>query len=180
VEIPAPTAPDLLLRPWHEEDAPAVLAALADPAIVRWNGQGVTDLDRAARWIRHRADRSDGTHVSLAVADPVDGTLLGGVSLHRIHAGNAAIGYWTAAPARGRGVAPRAVTALTGWGFAALDLHRVELYHAVANAPSCRVAGRAGYRLEGVLRESHRYGDGHRHDEHLHARLATDAPPAAD
>ncbi|WP_223884412.1 GNAT family N-acetyltransferase [Micromonospora craniellae] len=43
-----------------------------------------------------------------------------------------------------------------------------------ANPASCRVAERAGYPVEGTLRESHRYGDGRRYDEHLHARLATD------
>lgn len=167
-------APGLLLRPWRDEDAAAVLLALADPEVARWNAQGVTDLARALAWVRRRADWSSGDHVSLAVTDAVDGRLLGGASLHQIEDGNAAMGYWTAAVARGRGVASRAVGALTGWGFGELGLHRVQLWHAVDNEASCRVAERSGYRLEGVLRESHRYGDGRRHDEHLHARLATD------
>ncbi|MEK8106761.1 GNAT family protein [Micromonospora sp. M12] len=68
----------------------------------------------------------------------------------------------------------RAVVRLTEWAFADLGLHRVELCHAVANPASCRVADRAGYPAEGTLRESYRYGDGRRYDEHLHARLATD------
>ncbi|SCF23966.1 Protein N-acetyltransferase, RimJ/RimL family [Micromonospora matsumotoense] len=169
------TAPGLLLRPWRAADAPAVLAALVDPDIVRWNGQGVADLAQAAAWIARRADRSDGSHVSLAVTGDADGALLGAVSVHQIRDGNAAVGYWTAAPSRGRGVAGRALAALTGWAFARLDLHRIELWHAVDNPASCRVAARAGYRLEGTLRESHRYGDGRRHDEHLHARLTTDS-----
>ena len=33
---------------------------------------------------------------------------------------------------------------------------------------------RCGYLLEGTARESFVYGDGLRHDEHLHARLAKD------
>ncbi|MEU7982926.1 GNAT family protein [Micromonospora sp. NPDC049081] len=168
------TAPGLLLRPWRAADAPAVLAALVDPEIVRWNGQGVGDLTQAATWIARRADWSDGSHASLAVTGDTDGTLLGAVSVHQIRDGNAAVGYWTAAPARGHGVAGRALDALTRWAFTRLGLHRIELCHAVDNPASCRVAARAGYRLEGTLRESHRYGDGHRHDEHLHARLTTD------
>ncbi|MDZ5446596.1 GNAT family protein [Micromonospora sp. 4G57] len=68
------------------------------------------------------------------------------------------------------GIASAAVTALTTWAFAQLRLHRVELCHAVAN----RVAAGAGYPAEGILRESYRYGDGRRYDEHPHARLATD------
>ncbi|NES15452.1 MULTISPECIES: GNAT family N-acetyltransferase [Micromonospora] len=168
------TAPGLVLRPWRDEDAAVVLVELADPEIARWNAQGVTDLPQARAWVRRRADWSSGTHVSLALTDAADGRLLGGASLHQIQDGDAAIGYWTAAAARGRGVASRAVTALTAWGFGELGLHRVQLWHAVDNEASCRVAERSGYRLEGVLRESHRYGDGRRHDEHLHARLATD------
>ncbi|MEU9506210.1 GNAT family N-acetyltransferase [Micromonospora sp. NPDC048170] len=169
-------APGLLLRPWREEDAPAVLDALREPAIARWNPHaGPLDRETALNWVRRRADWSAGDHVSLAVVDPAAlGTLLGSVSLHRIHDGDASIGYWTVAGARGRGVASGAVIRLTGWGFAELGLHRIELCHAVANPGSCRVAERAGYRAEGTLRESYRYGDGRRHDEHLHARLATD------
>ncbi|MDG4818567.1 GNAT family protein [Micromonospora sp. WMMD956] len=167
-------APGVLLRPWRAADAPAVLAALRDPAVATWNPQGDLDEARAREWVRRRADWSAGDHASLAVADPGDTELLGSVSLSGIGGGHANIGYWTAPAARGRGVATAAVRRLTAWGFAMLGLHRVELFHAVANPASCRVAERAGYPFEGTLRESHRYGDGRRHDEHLHARLATD------
>ena len=50
----------------------------------------------------------------------------------------------------------------------------MQLYHAVDNPASCRVAVKAGFVLEGRPRESFRYGDGQLHDEHLHGRLATD------
>ncbi|MDG4809079.1 GNAT family protein [Micromonospora sp. WMMD1120] len=170
------TVDDLLLRPWHDEDAPAVRDALRDPAIAQWNPQGGGPIDDEAAllWVRRRADWSADDHVSLAVTPATGGDLLGSVSLHRIHDGDASIGYWTTPAARGRGVASRAVAGLTDWAFASLSLHRVELCHAVANPASCRVADRAGYRAEGTLRESYRYGDGRRYDEHLHARLASD------
>ncbi|GIJ77618.1 Protein N-acetyltransferase, RimJ/RimL family [Micromonospora phaseoli] len=170
------TGPGLLLRPWRDADAPAVLAAWRDPAIAQWNPQGdPLDLAAARRWVRWRADWSSGGHVSLAVADPTDAdTMLGSVSLHRISGGDASIGYWTVVAARGRGLASAAVRRLTEWAFADLGLDRIELCHAVANPASCRVAERAGYLAEGTLRQSHRYGDGRRYDEHLHARLATD------
>jgi RimJ/RimL family protein N-acetyltransferase len=51
---------------------------------------------------------------------------------------------------------------------------RLELFHAVENTGSCRVANAARFRLEGTLRQSHRYSDGVWHDEHLHARLRSD------
>jgi len=58
-----------------------------------------------------------------------------------------------------------------------LGLHRLELRHSTANPASCRVAARAGFRLEGTLRSAMRHPDGW-HDMHLHARLQGD-PEAA-
>ena len=60
------------------------------------------------------------------------------------------------------------------WAFDDLGLHRIQLFHAVENVASARVAEKAGFTCEGRLRQSHRYGDGLRHDELLWARLATD------
>jgi RimJ/RimL family protein N-acetyltransferase len=171
-------AGDLLMRPWRQADAPAVAQAYRDREILMWNPPaGTIDLAAAYEWVAHRADWSDGDHASFAITR--DGALLGSVSLHRInpHNQDAAIGYWVVPAARGQAVAPRAVHAVTQWAFDSLGLHRIELCHAVANAASCRVAAKAGFPLEGTLRESYRYGDGRRFDEHLHARLVTDPAP---
>jgi RimJ/RimL family protein N-acetyltransferase len=75
-------------------------------------------------------------------------------------------------------VAVRAVILSVGIAFGELDLHRMQLFHAAGNEASCQVAGRAGFRYEGHLRQSYRYGDGTFHDEHLHARLASDPDPS--
>ena len=98
------------------------------------------------------------------------------VSVHTIdpYQADAEIGYRTAPWARGRGYATEAVTLATAWAFGEFSLIRIELAHAVTNTASCAVASRAGYALEGVLRQSFVYGDGERYDEHLHARLASD------
>jgi RimJ/RimL family protein N-acetyltransferase len=60
--------------------------------------------------------------------------------------------------------------------FERLGWHRIELAHAVENERSCGVARRCGYLQEGVMRHAMRYAaDGRWSDEHLHARLSTDA-----
>jgi RimJ/RimL family protein N-acetyltransferase len=102
--------------------------------------------------------------------------LLGSISVHRIdrEQDEGEIGYWIAPAARGRGLAALAAGAACGWAFAVLGLHRIQLFHAVENTASARVAEKAGFTREGRLRQSHRYGDGLRHDELLRARLATD------
>lgn len=171
------------LRPPSRAEAADALAMLTDPMTVRFNpAPGVVDLANAGDWCERGADWSDGRHATLSVLDATSGRLLGNVSLWSIdreEQRDASIGYRTAPWARGRGVATAAVGVVTRWAFGALALERIELPHAVDNAASCRVAGTCGYPVEGVLRGAFRAVDGSRHDEHLHARLATDPEPVA-
>ncbi|MEK8171129.1 GNAT family N-acetyltransferase [Streptomyces sp. M19] len=79
---------------------------------------------------------------------------MGGAVLKRPDpaSGDAEVGYWTAAWARGRGVAPRGVEAVTAWAFAAFageGLTRLCLLHQIDNAASCRVAAKCGYAFVG-------------------------------
>jgi RimJ/RimL family protein N-acetyltransferase len=173
-------AGELLLRPWREDDVDVVWTAVQDPALRRWNDTGSGLRDDVAAMLARRRDWSGGDHASFAVVAAVDRELLGSVSLHSIDRpqGDAEVGYWTVASARGRGVAVRAVRAVCDWAFPALQLDRIQLFHAVDNPASGRVAAKAGFTLEGRLRRSHRYGDGVRHDELLWSRLSDDPPPA--
>ncbi len=66
----------------------------------------------------------------------------------------AEVGYWTAAHARGRGVASRALEALTNWAFDTFEadgLERLELLHQVDNLASCRVAQKSHYDFDTLL-----------------------------
>jgi RimJ/RimL family protein N-acetyltransferase len=171
---------ELLLRPWREDDVAAVEEAARDPELRRWNDPGTGSTDAVRAMLARRRDWSGGDHASFAVVAAGGGPLLGSVSLHSIDRaqGHAEIGYWTVAAVRGRGIAVRAVTAVCAWAFPALQLHRIELFHAVENTASGRVAAKAGFTLEGRLRRSHRYGDGVEHDELVWSRLSDDpAPP---
>jgi RimJ/RimL family protein N-acetyltransferase len=75
--------------------------------------------------------------------------------------------------ARGRGVAARAVQALTGWAFGTIRFNRLGIQHSTANMASCRVAARTGFLLEGTLRQAIKHADGW-HDWHIHGRLRSD------
>lgn len=167
-------AGDLVLRAYRAADEPVLRECFADEATATWN-PGPVD-DEVSAWWQRRNDWSDGEHASWAVADAGDDRLLGSVSIFKIDPAqlDAMIGYLVSPGARHRGVAHRAVVAAARYGFERAGLHRIALFHAVANAASCRVAGGAGFRLEGELRESYRYADGIWQDEHLHARLASD------
>ena len=166
------------LRPWREDDADAVLAALVDPETTLWNAGWVQTRDDAVAWLERRQDWT-GDHASWAVEDVASSVLVGSVSLHSIdlQQSDAEIGYWTVKAARGRGVATVAVDAASRWAFGTLGVDRIELCHAVENVTSGRVAEKAGYLFEGRLRRSYRYGDGVKHDEMLWARLSDDPAP---
>jgi RimJ/RimL family protein N-acetyltransferase len=161
-------------------DADTVLAMMRDPATIRWNpAPGVVDVPSAAAWCVRSADWSDGDHATFAIADRATDAFLGVVSVHQVDRvqATAEVGYRVAPAARGRGVAAEAVDAAAAWAYPAMSLFRLEIAHAVVNPASCGVATRAGFVLEGTLRQAYVYGDGHRYDDHLHARLATDPRP---
>ncbi len=179
---------DAVLRPWGREDAgpgpllDSLITAAADPLIALWNPLAARDHDAAVAWLEAREDAWErGAAAPFAVLDATDGSLLGCVNVRWIDRadGLAMIGYWALPTGRGRGVITRATNAVTDWAFRTADARRIELAHAVANEASCRVALNCGYLPEGTLRASHLFGDGAHHDEHLHARLATDPEPAA-
>ena len=160
-------------------DVAAVVAAFADPDVARWNPgprrPGTTAHERASQWVAARTAWS-ADHCSWVVRD-AGGVLVGQVSIHSSdeELGTGELGYWLTPAGRGRGIGAAAVDTATRFAFDALGLVRLELFHAVENEASCRLALRCGYLLEGTARQSFVYGDGLRHDEHLHARLATDA-----
>ncbi|MFE0601638.1 GNAT family N-acetyltransferase [Streptomyces sp. NPDC058892] len=176
---------DAVLHPWGREPAgpdllDGLVAAAADPAIALWNPLPTADHQAARTWLEAREDGWDrGAGAAFAALDATEGALLGAIGLRWVDRadGLASIGYWLLPDARGRGLAARATRAVTTWGFYTADARRIELAHAAGNDASCRVAQRCGYLPEGVLRESHLFGDGRHHDEHLHARLAGDPEP---
>lgn len=170
------TVDELVLRPWRDDDVRVLCAAAQDPVLRRWNGEEATTPDGARARLARIAAWSD-EHCSWAVEDA--GVLVGSMSLHEIDRDQAEgeVGYWVAAPARGRGIAARVTDAVCRWAFPTLELDRIQLFHAVENTASARVAAQAGFTQEGRLRRSYRYPDGVKHDELLWSRLSDDPAP---
>ncbi|MBL8930410.1 MAG: GNAT family N-acetyltransferase [Kineosporiaceae bacterium] len=167
----------VLLRPWAPTDAPALVAAYADPDIQRWHCRSLDDGEAPQLIDEWRQAWAAGTGASWAVVDP-GGGLLGRVGLREVDlaGGLAELAYWVLPTARRRGVAVAAVRTLSRWAFDQVGLQRLELVHSTANQASCGVAGAAGFPFEGTLRGCVEHTDGW-HDMHLHARIRTDADP---
>lgn len=72
---------------------------------------------------------------------------------------SAAIGYWLAEDAQGKGTMTAAVSALLEHAFTSLHLDRVEIRAAPENRRSRAIPERLGFREEGRLREAERDGE---------------------
>jgi ribosomal-protein-alanine N-acetyltransferase len=167
-------AGELVLRPWSRDDVPSLVEAYGDPAIQRWHARSMNEPE-ALDWIEERARRwMTETGVDWAVVGR--DAVVGRVGFHQLDLvqGRGEAAYWVMPSARGRGVAVSALRAATAWMFTHLGFHRLELMHSPRNEGSCRVAEKAGYRLEGTLRDQVLHADGW-HDMHLHACLESDA-----
>ncbi len=147
------SATALRRRPWRADDLPALLAAHRDPLLRRWLVTSLADETDARRWLEAQADGwASATRFSFAVvADDDDSAPLGHVVVKVATAGVAEVGYWTAAAARGQGIAARALDAVSRWAFGTQDLTRLDLLHATGNRASCRVAEKSGYPLRDLL-----------------------------
>jgi len=153
--------PALLLRPWSSEDIRDLLEIYRDPAMSASARKPIASEDDARSWLeKQQAGWADGTRLSFAVlrtaAPAARARAVGNVVLKGQSAGkdSAEVGYWTAAAARGHGVASAAVVALTTWAFESFGpdgLRRIELIHQLDNVASCRVAQKSGYALTGIL-----------------------------
>ncbi|WP_405163112.1 GNAT family N-acetyltransferase [Nocardia sp. NBC_01499] len=160
----------LQLRPWRFDDLPSLLAAHRDPGLRRWLASPLVDETDARTWMGAQADGwIDATRFSFAVVTANDDhSLVGHVVVKMATPGVAEVGYWTAAHARGRGIAARALDAASRWALAEQDivqLNRLELLHAQDNHASCRVANKCGYTLRDLLPAAPPAfpSDGHRH-----------------
>jgi RimJ/RimL family protein N-acetyltransferase len=125
-------------------------------------------------WLeRYERGHEEGTNAGFAIVDEESGSFLGLAALVRLDrdAREAEAGYIVSPQARGRGNAVRALRLLTDWALGELALERVDLRITVDNEGSIRVAERAGFVREGVLRSVH-FKQGIRTDVAVYSRLA--------
>jgi RimJ/RimL family protein N-acetyltransferase len=83
--------------------------------------------------------------------------IIGGVGYHRqsdVYRLSAEVGYWVGEPFWGRGIATRAVRALSEWVFATTPVVRIYAHVFDWNPASARVLEKVGFALEGRMRRS--------------------------
>jgi RimJ/RimL family protein N-acetyltransferase len=152
------------LRRPAAEDVAGITDACRDPEAVRWTTVPDPYAEADSQWYVHQHAPSVwalGTGAVFVVTAP-DGSYAGTIDLRVSPADPAVadVGFLIAPHARGRGHATRALRALALWGFDALGLERVEWKAHVGNTASRRVAEKAGFTVEGIVRSgiAHRGG----------------------
>jgi RimJ/RimL family protein N-acetyltransferase len=155
--------------------------------MLRWLVRHVADANQAAIQIRELREAWEaGTRYALAIVEHPDAAgsgdadrldPIGSVSIRRLDKqfDVAEVGYWVAASARGRSIAPRAVQAALDWAvelWRREPLRRFELLHTVGNEASCRVAQKLGFELAEELPPTVKWPE----PGHLHVRPFTVAP----
>ena len=155
--LPALETPRLRLRHPHPTDLERVFAVFSDPEAMRyWSSEPFADLAAARAYLASIDEGFESPSLfQWAITLPGDDRLIGTVTLAGWDRPNrrAELGYMLAREHWGKGLASEAVRAVLGFGFAEMDLHRVEAELDPRNEPSVRLLRRFGFRYEGLLRQ---------------------------
>ena len=172
--------PDYFIRPWRNDDVEALVRHANDRRI--W--LNLTDAlphpyteESARAFLAHVARMTPVTWLAIANREEAIGGI--GYTLREgVERVGAEMGYWLGAAYWGRGIMTRAVTALTSFAFEQHpELCRLFAVPYAWNPASARVLEKAGYRLEGLMRQS-AIKDGRVVDQLLYARTREMAGPA--
>ena len=162
----------LVLRFPSLDDVDAILPAFTDAELREAANLPAFDRDQLAASIDELPSLAAvGRLLALAAVDAETGEIVGGGTLHHLDTERriVEIGYFVLPSARRRGVAATVARMLAEHAFS-LGVERVAAYVNVGNVASERVAERAGFTREGVVR-SMPVPDGRRVDKTLFSLL---------
>lgn len=167
------------LRPWEMSDASALVRSCLDPDIQHWNRPDQLTVESARKKIARWRSRWQSEHAAIWAIAPDGGEAIGLIGLADLDlsGGQGEFLYWLLPAGRGGGVMVSATIQVSRWALDDLGLHRLRITHSVENTASCRIATKAGFSLEGTMRQALLHADGW-HDEHLHARVQGDTWPS--
>jgi RimJ/RimL family protein N-acetyltransferase len=144
----------VLLRPWTEADAPEIVEIIqGDAEMAGWLDRLPQPyrLEHALAYVRGEVVPDE---TIFAVTDAESGRILGSIGLAAHPSDVIEIGYWMRADARGRGYMTRALGLAARYALER-GAARVQLRADPENVASCRVAEKAGFRREGLLRSAY-------------------------
>ena len=147
---------DYVIRSYEPDDVEALLKYADNEAIARQlldHFPHPYTEEAAHEWLR--AAREQNPEVSFAIANPDE--LIGSIGLllrEDVFRRTAEVGYWLGEPFWGRGIATRALETFSHWAFREFDFARLQARVYEGNPASRRVLEKAGFALEGRLRNA--------------------------
>jgi len=147
---------DVKVRSWRKDDLKSLVRHADNPKIAA-NLRDQFPHPYARRDGIDFLDYARSQEPECAFAIEYGGEAVGGVGFllgRDIARRSAEMGYWLSEEHWGRGIATRAVTAMSDWAFAQYNLTRVFAMAFAHNAASIRVLEKAGFVREGILRRS--------------------------
>lgn len=173
--------PRLLLRCPMPGDGAMVHAGVVDaldalrawPASLPW-AMGEPSVEASEAFCRQsRVDHLARKALPMLMILKDGGHYIGGSGLHTIDwsVPRFELGYWCRPAFQRQGLVSEAVQAITTLAFEHLGARRIVCLADAANLPSQRVAERAGFELEGVMRHERRDPQGALHDTCLYAAV---------
>ncbi len=155
--FPILTTDRLILRQLTHADADAICAIFGSPEVLRFlNNDPVDTPERAIGmidWLAQNYHNHNGIDWGITVRG--DDCVIGMCGLYDWDRENRHIdlGYHLLPAEWGKGYATEASHALIAWGFASLDVHRIQADCTAGNDASERVMIKCGFSFEGIRRE---------------------------
>jgi len=178
---PSIETPRLTLRPPRAGDGPALHQALTESlpelrrflASLPWVAAEQTPESAETFCRNGEANFVARKDLPFLAFEKRTGRLVASAGLHRTawQTPKTEVGYWCRTSAARNGFVTEAVNALVAYAFRHIRAVRVELITDEENVASRRVAERAGFVLEGVLRHERRAPDGSLRNTCVYARF---------
>lgn len=177
--LPVLIGENIVLRPYQQDDAQALVEAWKDIAIQLRNPVPQPVLSKALDWIAQTwVDAEAGTRACWAIIDKQSGQFAGLRSFFNIdwESGRAEAAAWVVQDFRGRGYAPQSMRLAGQYAFAHWPLARIQADCDIDNQASFRSLIKAGLTHEGIARAYSRNanGQGPHKNKHMFSLIASD------
>ena len=146
------------IREWKIEDAHDLVSAINNKKILENLRDGIPypyfETD-AVEFITAMLNAEKDSQYAFAIT--YDEKVIGSIGVFRkenVHRLTAELGYYIAEPYWGRGITTEAIKQLCDYVFGNTDIIRISAQPYASNIASCRVLEKAGFQLEGILRQN--------------------------
>lgn len=151
---------DLLLRSFQPEDAPALFKAVDSSRkhLRPWFPwvDATTKPEHSLQFIQQSLTMQNNQE-GLALGIIYKREIIGSMGMHNWNHDlkRAQLGYWISEQYEGKGIVSTCLMSFIDFLFEKVGLNKVEIQFMPANERSAAVANRLGFKVEGVIRQSH-------------------------